>query len=76
MATWLAVMAVATSVLTFLAGQREVARRAKVDYVAGLEHRIEECEVDRDRLQKDLHDQRDLNLDLMLRVRRLEEKAP
>lgn len=76
MATWLAVLAVATSVLTFLAGQREVARRAKLDYVASLEHRIEECEADRTRLQKDVHDQRELNLDLMKRVFRLEEKVP
>lgn len=40
---------------TFIASQREFGRRAKVDYVAGLEKRIKECEDDR----KVLHDKCD-----------------
>lgn len=74
MATWLPILAIVLSAFTFLASQREAARRAKVDYVVGLEKRVEGCENDRERLQKDLHDQRELNLDLMQRVFRLEEK--
>lgn len=73
-AVWLPIFSLGISLFTFVAGQREVSRRAKVDYVAELEHRIEECEADRTRLQRDVHDMREEHLDLMRRMFRLEDK--
>lgn len=72
LATSLPYVAIAVAIATFVASQREFGRRAKVDYVAGLEERIEECEKDRKDLRVKLQQLRDENVDLMRRVVRVE----
>lgn len=72
MAEWLPYLAVGISVITFLASQREIARRAKVDEVVKLEQRIKQCENDRLELKREVHVLRDENIDLMRRVVGLE----
>lgn len=69
-------IAIAISIATFAAAQRESRRRAKVDYVNGLEERISECERDRTDLRTQVKQYRDENLDLLRRVMRLEGPTP
>lgn len=64
-ATWVSIAAIVLSALTFAAGQREFARRAKVDYVAGLERRLDDCERDRESFRAEIDE-------LHLTLRRLE----
>jgi chromosome segregation ATPase len=72
-------IALGVAIATFVASQREVRRRAKVDYVNQLETRIETCEAERERLRKEGQDARreiatlkDENFDLMRRMSDLE----
>lgn len=68
-------VALILALATFIAGQLEVRRRAKVDYVAELERRIETCERDRERMHRKSDDQdrqiatlKDENYDLLRRL--------
>jgi hypothetical protein len=70
--TWVPWLALGVAFATLLFGQLEVRRRAKVDYVAQLEHRIETCEHERAKLREDVKELRERELDLMRRVYRLE----
>lgn len=72
-AKWLPYVATAIAALTFLASQREIGRRAKVDYVNELEERIKDCEADRADLRRQVRQYRAENLELQRRVLRLEE---
>lgn len=67
-----AIAAVIIAAISFAASQREFRRRAKTDYVASLERRIEECEQDRDELHKKLGELEDENVKLLRRIVRLE----
>lgn len=73
-------VAIAIAIATFVASQREFGRRAKVDYVDGLEKRIEDLEEQNgtllERIEDCEKDRRDLkaeNFKLMRRVLTLEE---
>lgn len=68
-------VALVLALFTFIAGQLEVRRRAKVDYVTELERRIETCERDRERMHRKSDDQdrqiatlKDENYDLLRRL--------
>lgn len=67
-----AIAALVIAALSFVASQREFKRRAKTDYVVGLEKRIEECEDDRTQLHKKLDDLEEENVRLLRRIVRLE----
>lgn len=73
--------AILIALATFIAGQREFRRRAKVDYVSDLEKRIADLEADNksldERIEDCERDRRELrveNFKLMRRVVTLEEK--
>lgn len=74
-ADWLPYIAIAIAALTFAASQREVRRRAKVDYVTSLEGRVEDCEKARGELQRRVRDLEDENVNLLRRVMGLEART-
>lgn len=64
------------SAATFVFSLFEMRRRARVDYVGELEHRIQECEDDRNELRRKVDQLTRQNFNLMQRVLKLEEDAP
>lgn len=81
-ATVVPTVAILIAIATFIASQREFGRRAKVDYVAGLEKRIEDLEGENKSLderveacEKDRRTLRDENYRLMSRIIALEKPA-
>lgn len=67
-------IALGVAIATFVAGQREVRRRAKIDYVNQLEERNKTCLSECADLRKQVVTLKDENFELMRRMANVERR--